>query len=340
MIEDTKYTVYKHTAPNGKVYIGITKQKPEKRWNNGNGYKDNEHFYRAIRSYKWENFKHKIIADGLAKEQACNMEIELIAKYDATNPKHGYNNTMGGETNIPSKETRRKLSESHKGANHPMYGKHLSTETRRKLSELNKGVNNPNYGKHPSAETWKKLSEANKGVNNSMYGKHHSSEARQKMSEARKGKSSFWKGKHLSAEACQKISEAHKGKHLSAEHRKKISESMKRYYLNNPELQRKLSESEKGVNNPMYGKHHSAEARRKMSEARKGTHLSDETRKKISESCKGKNAKAVICVETGTLYSSVTEASESIGVTRDAVGMAVRGKRKTAGGYHWKYAEA
>lgn len=286
MIEDKNYTVYKHTTPNGKVYIGITKQKPEKRWNNGNGYKDNEHFYRAILKYGWENIKHEIVENGLTKQQACNMEIEFIAKYDATNPKHGYNNTMGGETNIPSKETRRKLSESHKGANHPMYGKHLSTETRRKLSELNKGVNNPNYGKHPSAETWKKLSEANKGVNNSMYGKHHSSEAR------------------------QKISEAHKGKHLSAEHRKKISESGKRYYLNNPELQRKLSESEKGVNNPMYGKHHSAEARRKMSEARKGTHLSDETRKKISESCKGKNAKAVICVETGILYSSSTEAGK------------------------------
>ena len=29
------YSVYKHTAPNGKVYIGITSRKPEYRWNNG-----------------------------------------------------------------------------------------------------------------------------------------------------------------------------------------------------------------------------------------------------------------------------------------------------------------
>lgn len=36
------YTVYKHTTPSGKVYIGITKQKPWQRWNNGNGYKNNE----------------------------------------------------------------------------------------------------------------------------------------------------------------------------------------------------------------------------------------------------------------------------------------------------------
>lgn len=32
------YTVYKHTFPNGKIYIGITKQAPSKRWRNGTGY--------------------------------------------------------------------------------------------------------------------------------------------------------------------------------------------------------------------------------------------------------------------------------------------------------------
>lgn len=90
------YAVYKHTAPNGKVYIGITGQKPEQRWKNGYGYKNNEHLYRAIRKYTWKNFKHEIVIDGLTKEQACAKEIELIAKYGATNPKHGYNNTMGG----------------------------------------------------------------------------------------------------------------------------------------------------------------------------------------------------------------------------------------------------
>lgn len=30
------YVVYKHTAPNGKCYIGVTRQNPpEKRWKNG-----------------------------------------------------------------------------------------------------------------------------------------------------------------------------------------------------------------------------------------------------------------------------------------------------------------
>lgn len=29
------YTVYKHTSPNGKVYIGITKLSVERRWQEG-----------------------------------------------------------------------------------------------------------------------------------------------------------------------------------------------------------------------------------------------------------------------------------------------------------------
>ncbi len=34
-----EYNVYSHTSPSGKKYIGITKQKPEHRWSNGDGYK-------------------------------------------------------------------------------------------------------------------------------------------------------------------------------------------------------------------------------------------------------------------------------------------------------------
>lgn len=63
-----------------------------------------------------------------------------------------------------SDETKRKISESHKG-------KKASSETRKKLSELRKGENNPNFGKHHTEETKKKISNANKGKNNGMYGK-------------------------------------------------------------------------------------------------------------------------------------------------------------------------
>lgn len=92
------YTVYKHTCPNGKVYIGITKQKPERRWGgNGIGYKENEYFYRAIQKYGWNNIKHEIIAEGLTEDEANEMEIDLISQYRANDRSRGYNKHYGGK---------------------------------------------------------------------------------------------------------------------------------------------------------------------------------------------------------------------------------------------------
>lgn len=255
------YTVYKHTVPNGKLYIGITSQKPEERWRNGNGYRRNKDFYPDIVKYGWENIKHEIVCDHLEDWQAGKTERKLIEYFDTRNPDKGYNHSIGGT--------------------YGALGAQFSAETRRKLSEARKGANNPRYGKH-----------------------------------------------------------------LTAELRQKISEANKRAYILNPELRRKLSEMHRGANNYNYGKHPSAETRRKLSEALKGRtsswkgkHHSAETRRKISESHKGKTAKAVICVETGTLYISCTEAAKSIGVTQEAISSAVRGISKTSGSYHWKYAE-
>lgn len=41
------YTVYMHTTPNGKRYIGITAQTVERRWQNGYGYAygGNDYFF-------------------------------------------------------------------------------------------------------------------------------------------------------------------------------------------------------------------------------------------------------------------------------------------------------
>lgn len=90
------YCVYKHTGPTGKVYIGITKRKPEKRWNSGRGYESNRYFYRAIQKYGWESFEHEIIADGLTQVEASETERRLIAEYNSTNPEAGYNIEAGG----------------------------------------------------------------------------------------------------------------------------------------------------------------------------------------------------------------------------------------------------
>ena len=74
------YTVYQHKNKiNGKVYIGITMQEPEKRWGvNGRNYKSSPHFYSAIQKYGWDNFEHNILFTNLTKEEACLKEIEFI----------------------------------------------------------------------------------------------------------------------------------------------------------------------------------------------------------------------------------------------------------------------
>lgn len=87
------YTVYMHTDPNNKRYIGITKRNLEDRWNNGLGYATNKdtRFFDAIREIGWDNFNHEVISSGLTKLEAELLETELIEKYKTTNPKYGYN---------------------------------------------------------------------------------------------------------------------------------------------------------------------------------------------------------------------------------------------------------
>lgn len=110
------YSVYIHTAPNGKKYVGITCQKPARRWHGGSGYRAQPKFYNAIRKYGWNNFTHEIVLSGAAKELACQYEQDLIALYDSV--RNGYNQTTGGEVGykLPqSEESRRKISKALKG---------------------------------------------------------------------------------------------------------------------------------------------------------------------------------------------------------------------------------
>jgi group I intron endonuclease len=147
--EIKKYCVYIHTNKiNGKQYIGQTCQSPEQRWKNGKGYHHNTYFTRAIQKYGWDNFNHEIIKNNLTKEEADVVEKALIKELNTLNP-NGYNAKDGGSNGVPSEETRRKLSESHKG--------HITSEdTKKKIGAASKGR------KH-SEEVKKKISEVNKG---------------------------------------------------------------------------------------------------------------------------------------------------------------------------------
>lgn len=160
-MEENNYTVYVHKFPNNKVYIGITKTKPEHRWGKKR-YEHNMYMKNAINKYGWENVKHIILYKNLNKEQAEQKEIELIAKYKSNQRKFGYNIQNGGNVHCVSEETKKKISNSIKGEKHYMYGKHRSEETKRKISESNKG-NKSHFGHFHTKETKEKISNKLKG---------------------------------------------------------------------------------------------------------------------------------------------------------------------------------
>ncbi len=111
------FIVYKHrNLLNNKVYIGITCKTPNQRWQNGEGYRENHHFYNAIQKYGWnEGFEHIVLANNLSQSEAEKKEISLIAKYDSSNPEKGYNRNLGGHyAGQHSIATKKKISEIQK----------------------------------------------------------------------------------------------------------------------------------------------------------------------------------------------------------------------------------
>ena len=198
MEDKNTWCVYMHTSPSGKVYIGITCQRPVDRWQNGAGYlKTNKNgdykqpaIARAVKKYGWENFKHVIFAEDLDKEQAEKMEQLLIAFWKTNNSHYGYNiREGGGSVGRASEETKRKMSVSQTGKRH-------TEETKIKISKSKKGKlvgkDHPNFGTHHTDEAKRKISESLKGKmageNNPMYGVHPSEETREKMRQAKLGK--------------------------------------------------------------------------------------------------------------------------------------------------------
>lgn len=140
-VNDT-YSVYCHTSPNGKRYVGISCN-PQKRWGkNGQNYAKNYRFSRAIKKYGWKNITHTILFAGLKIEQAKEIEIGLISKWHLTDFKYGYNIREGGDGAF-SLESRKKMGKSRLG-NHN-YADHHTEETKKKVSEGLKRY----YAEHP-----------------------------------------------------------------------------------------------------------------------------------------------------------------------------------------------
>lgn len=176
-----KWLVYKHVSPSGKVYIGVTKNRPVKRWDNGRGYRTNRHFNNAIQKYGWENFQHYIIDYGLTEEEAVQKEVELIAFYDSANKEHGYNIALGGH--LLSEESRNKIAQTRKDRKipSPLKGRHHSAEARAKMSVAMTGLTWDKINRTISDAERKARRQSKLGARNPNYKKPLSEEQKQKL---------------------------------------------------------------------------------------------------------------------------------------------------------------
>lgn len=210
------YSIYKITNNiNGKVYIGFTGGKPEKRWANhckhGKGL-----ITKSIKKHGKENFKFEVILQGWDREHILDMEVYFISHYNSYRG-HGYNCTTGGENinfnsvsqglfpkgRVVTEETRRKISK---------------TLTGRKMSkEFCEKIRHRQLGKKLSPEHCKQISLRNKG-------KKLSEECKQKLRLANLGKV-------MPQEVRDRISDTLKGRQFTDDHRNKIGNAHSKEYL-------------------------------------------------------------------------------------------------------------
>lgn len=147
------YIVYIHTNKiNNKKYVGMTRMSLKERWKKGTNYFHNEDLTNDVRKYGQENFDHEVYASGLTREEASELEKELIKKFDTTNPEYGYNLDSGGLNPKHAESTKKKMREKRLGYKQ-------SEETKEKLRIASTGNKNC-LGRKQTEEAKRKNREA------------------------------------------------------------------------------------------------------------------------------------------------------------------------------------
>jgi group I intron endonuclease len=190
--------IYKLTSPNGKIYIGQTINKKQRKYHYKSGnYKQQIKLWNNVQKYNWKPFESfQIIEEilcGPDKQFLNEREKYWIKFYDSH--KKGLNCNEGGSGNVGyifSDESKLKMSNYHK--NKPP----MSNETKELLRKINLGDKNPMFGKKHSDEikvkiseklTGKKLSlETKEKIKNANIGKKMLEETKQKLREINLGK--------------------------------------------------------------------------------------------------------------------------------------------------------
>ena len=171
---------------NGKRYIGQTIRSLSKRKESHRIYSmtnhKNDYFHSSIKKYGISSFKWKVLEKCDTKEELDEMEFHYIKQYNTFIP-NGYNMTWGGDGQFigykPSKETRKKLSNSNKG-------KKRSSISKQRYRKSKMGEKNSFYGKKHTKESRKKMGRS--GENHHQWKKPLSDEVKQKISQSLKGR--------------------------------------------------------------------------------------------------------------------------------------------------------
>lgn len=142
------------------------------------------------------------------------------------------------------------------------------------------------------------------------------------------------KSGRLSEETKKRIGNANRG---NVSYRKGIFGK----YLHNNETKEKMSKSKfgmyKGKDNPFYGKTHSEETKKIIREKRKLQVFTEETKKKISKRLKKPILQYTMEGVFVKEYPSRNKAAEELGINPTMISNNVSGRKKSAGGYIWKY---
>lgn len=129
------HVIYKLTFPNGKVYIGQTKNfKVRLIGHKFSSKKVDTPLYKAIRKYGWENVKKEAIKY-CVESRADFWERKFIKEFNSTDRKFGYNCDEGGNVSkIISKETRVRIIET-RAMRNKFSGLHHNSK---KIAQINK----------------------------------------------------------------------------------------------------------------------------------------------------------------------------------------------------------
>lgn len=321
--EEKKCCVYKHTSPNGKVYIGITNQKPQRRWHDdGSGYRTNIYFWRAIQKYGWENFKHEILFENLSRAEACEREKELILYYDSANPLKGYNLSTGGDG---GREGIHRYGEESS-----FYGKRHTEETKNKIRIKA-------LGRKDSEETKKKKSIATSGSNNPRYGVTLTDETKQKISESLKGKETWMKGKQHTEETKKKISQVRKKEVLQFDKNANYLNT----YASTIDAEKETGVSKNNIAGCCRGNHPTAGGFIWVykQDYERNPNMTLPQKKKRKQTV-GKSVNQYdINYNLIASYISISDASKQTGVNASGIGCCCKHLQETSGGFIWRYKE-